>query len=530
MAKINKQGIRSATKSFVKTATAPAGRTHEGAVGYARDVQSELFLLAVANMVSENTFYEPGGKRDERYAHLIRQSTVEDADWTARFLKWLRTEANMRTASIVGAAEFTKARLEAEENGMSRQVIDSVLLRADEPGEFLAYWRALYGRSLPQPVKRGAADAAKRLYNEFNYLKWDSESRGVRMADVLSMVHPEPKADWQDELFNYMLQKRRGNESEATYKLIMIAARHELMALPVEERRKMVLSPDGMTQLKSAGMTWESLAGWLQGPMDAKAWEAIIPSMGYMALIRNLRNFDQAKVSDKIAAQVAARLSDPEQVARSRQFPMRFLSAYRAAPSLRWSWPLEQAIDLSLANVPELKGNTLILVDTSGSMHSTFSKDGSLMRWDAAAIFGIALARRCAEADVVSFSDSWYGNGDATKIFPVKDGESLLKATERWEKGGYFLNGGTDTVGAVRKHLTAKHDRVVILTDEQAGRGDVDGAVPAKTALYTWNLAGYRMGHAPSGFGNRHTFGGLTDQAFKMIPLLEAGRDASWPF
>jgi hypothetical protein len=28
----------------------------------------------------------------------------------------------------------------------------------------------------------------------------------------------------------------------------------------------------------------------------------------------------------------------------------------------------------------------------------------------------------------------------------------------------------------------------------------------------------------------RHTFGGLTDRGFAMIPLLEAGRDGGWPF
>ena len=74
--------------------------------------------------------------------------------------------------------------------------------------------------------------------------------------------------------------------------------------------------------------------------------------MGYMALLRNLRNFDQAGVSDAVAAQVAARLADPAQVARSRQLPMRFLSAYRARPSLRWAYPLEQALGLASATFP----------------------------------------------------------------------------------------------------------------------------------------------------------------------------------
>ena len=52
--------------------------------------------------------------------------------------------------------------------------------------------------------------------------------------------------------------------------------------------------------------------------------------------------------------------------------------------------------------------------------------------------------------------------------------------------------------------------------------------LPANTPLYTWNLAGYKMGHAASGSGHRHVFGGLTDQAFRMIPLLEAGRNQDW--
>ena len=77
------------------------------------------------------------------------------------------------------------------------------------------------------------------------------------------------------------------------------------------------------------------------------------------------------------------------------------------------------------------------------------------------------------------------------------------------------------------------HDRVVILTDEQAhahGQPDVADRVPPTVPVYTWNLVGYRRGHAASGGGNRHTFGGLSDGAFRMIPLIEAGRAGTWPF
>ena len=97
----------------------------------------------------------------------------------------------------------------------------------------------------------------------------------------------------------------------------------------------------------------------------------------------------------------------------------------------------------------------------------------------------------------------------------------------------YKRKGGTNTAQAGRRHFRG-HDRVVIVTDEQAWAGwhgaDPTAQVPAEVPVYTFNLAGYRYGHGPSGTANRHTFGGLTDAGFAAIPLLEAGRDAHWPF
>lgn len=438
----------------------------------------------------------------------------------------------MRTASLVGAAEFAVARLEAGHSGMSRQVVDSVLQRADEPGEMLAYWTSVHGRNVPKPVKRGIADAARRLYNERSFLKYDSDARGYRFGDVLNLTHPDATDTRQAALFRHVLDVRHRHVDDVPTDLPVLRWNAHLRREVVEDP-EILLDPGALRQ---AGMTWEAALSLAGSKVDkAKLWEALIPSMGYMALARNLRNFDEAGVSDAAARTVADRLASPDEVAKSRQLPMRFLSAYRAAPSLRWAWALEQAITLSLGNVPEMPGRTLVLVDTSSSMNAGFSKDGTLMRWDAAAVFGIALAQRCASADLVSFSSAqrYLGepHGARTKPYPLRAGESLLKGVERWKSDGYFLGGGTDTPGAVRAHLRpGYHDRVVILTDEQAGSGDVGRVVPANIPLYTWNLAGYEHGHAPSGRGNRHTFGGLTDQAFRMLPLLEAGRNADWPF
>lgn len=525
MARFNIRAARTQPTSGVRP-TGRVLRTCEGGRGHERDARSELFLLAVSHFVTQRTFYENGTDRDDRFVRLVRELAVSDPSWTAGLLGWLRGEGNLRTAAVVGAAEYVRARLAAgtTDGPSNRRVVDSVLRRPDEPGELLAYWTATYGRSVPKPVKRGIADAVRRLYSGTSLLKYDTASKGYRFGDILNLVHaaPDPDKPWQGELFQYALDRRHHPDTAVPPASSRVLTAHrELMALPVAERRAVVTSEGGAERLAAAGMTWEALAGWLQGPMDKAAWEAVIPSMGPMALVRNLRNFDESGVCDEVAAQVAARISDPAEVARSRQFPFRYLAAYQHAPSLRWAYPLERALGHSLGNVPALPGRTLVLVDRSGSMFfSRLSDRSDLNRADAAAIFGTALALRAADADLVEF-----GTGSNRVAF--REGESVLKVLERFGDMG-----GTDTTGAVREHYR-KHDRVLIVTDEQytfSRHGSPTEQVPASVPVYTWNLAGYRAGHGPSGEGNRHTFGGLSDAAFRMVPLLEAARDADWPW
>lgn len=549
MTAFNRKSTRSAVFSPVKAQS--GGRTANGAPGFERDAKSDLFLLAAGAFFGQDAFYETGNDQADRFRALVSVNTGQDPSWTARFLKWLRSEGNIRTGAIVGAVEYARTLQEIakaagepaplHEDITARAVVRSVLQRADEPGEMLAYYTSRYGRSVPIAIKRGIADAIvghkvnRPLYSEYTALKYDTPSHGWRFADVLEVAHPtgehpEVKDTATASLFQWLVDRRHNRADFIPADLHMVQ-RNAAIRSETHDPSRILRDP---TLLEGSGLTWEdALSLWGSKLDKAKLWEAMIPNMGYMARLRNLRNFDESGVSDAVALKMAAELADPEKVAYSRQLPMRFLSAYRAAPSLRWGYALETALDHSLKNVPELKGRTLILVDTSGSMHSPFSKDGTLMRWDAATVFGLALARRAQAADLVSFSGGYWGSQrDGSKVFPMAQGESLLKSLDRWKTGGYFIGGGTDTAGAVQRHYR-NHDRVVILTDEQAdyhGNGDVTATVPKDRMVYTWNLAGYQRGHAPSGSGTRHTFGGLTDSAFRMIPLLERARNADWPF
>ncbi len=535
MARFNQRGTRPAVHSPVTTA-GERTVTHEGATGHLRDAKSEVFLLAVSNFVGRDTFYEDGSTRDDRYERLIRQLAIEDPEWTAGLLGWLRSEGNMRTVALVGAAAFTAERLLHEAPGYSRQVIDSVLQRADEPGEMLGYWTSKYGRKLPKPVKRGIADAVQRLYNERSLLKYDTDSKGYRFGDVLNLVHasPDPAKPWQSELFAYSLDRRHKRGTIPDPDTLPILARNLAFSEFVDQDPNILLNPE---QLERAGLTWEAALSMAGSKVDkARLWEAVIPSMGLMALARNLRNFDEAGVSDAVAAAVCARFADPEQVAKSRMFPFRWWAAYKHAPSLRWAHALEQALNHSLTNVPRLKGATLILVDRSpsmfpGYMFSTPNQSDTTLA-EQAAVFGSALALRAEKPTLVEFG------GDSNKL-DIPKGGSVLKLIE-----AFGQIGGTDIPSAVKRHWFA-HDRIVIVTDEQTrpgwlpsnmyGHGGmretaIDDLVPKNVPVYMWNMAGYKPGAMPSGKAGRHTFGGLTDHAFRMVPLLEAGRDATWPW
>src|SRR5215469_10479416 len=345
MSKFNTSTARPAAgRGPITSTTSPLGRTYEGGPGHAHDAKSELFLLAVANFVGEDTFYEKAAGRDRRYTDLVHAVATTDPQWTARFLRWLRADANMRSASLVAALEAAKAMLGADVSG-GRQIVNSVLQRADEPGEALAYWTATYGRTVPKPVKRGIADAVARLYTQRSLLKYDTDSHAFRFADVIDLVHPTPAADkqWQGELFAHALDRRHGRDTDTPASLTALAANTTLRHTAADDPA-VLLDPDALAR---AGMTWEDALSLAGSTLDkAQLWTALIPTMGYMSTLRNLRNFDEAGVSDEVASQVAAKLADPAQVSRSRQFPYRFLAAYEQAPSLRWGPALDSALQL----------------------------------------------------------------------------------------------------------------------------------------------------------------------------------------
>lgn len=501
-------------------------RTHEGGAALVHDPESELFLLAATNMVGEDTFYERAAERDQRFVDLVHEVTASNPGFLAGadveagkvgLVQYLRSTLLLRSAPVVMAAEYVAA------GGVGgRSVVARALQRADEPAELLGYWLAVHGRNVPMPIKRGIADAVRRLYTERAALRYDGLTRQIRMADVIELTHPKPRDARQSALFTWLLDRRHHDDAVADPAVLpVLAAAAELATVP-EDQRRALLRERGTAALAEAGVSWERLAGWVPGGMDAAAWEAVIPSMGVMALVRNLRNLDQAGISEASIGAVIAKLTDADEVARARLFPHQVWAAYANAPSDAWKRALGRTLELTTSSIPALDG-TLVVIDTSGSMQAAVARRSTVQRVEVAAVMAMATAHRSSPVDVVI-----YGQTNAV-ITPPK-GTSLLRGVDRIVRSvgsvGHATNGHT----AIHRWFNpTRHRRVVMFTDDQqqdSGRVRLDH-VPL---IYTFDLAGYRPAALAAGERGRYTLGGFTDATFAVMEVLERGRSAAWPF
>ena len=245
--------------------------------------------------------------------------------------------------------------------------------------------------------------------------------------------------------------------------------------------RRAVIPPHSETVLAAL-----PLVDLLAQPDGLARLEPLIPHLPLSALLAHLRRLDAAGIGFETAMAVAARIADPAEVRASGLGPLRFAAAWGAVDSRRWEPALAAGARHSLESLPRLRGRTLVVVEP---------------RSDTRIVFGLALAQRCDEADLVLL-----GGGR----FPLEPEESPLHALIRWHS--------TDLRAAAP--VAAGHDRVVLVTEQLGELPDVPAGIP----LYVWETRRHnRHEHEPdfaAGSG-RGFFRGLGDASFRIIPWWE---------
>lgn len=421
-------------------------KTAEGAPAAHLSPIQQLRRSVMACMLWEDSFYEDGESIADRIQKLSDQLTAHEVSEVAIEA---RTKFKLRHAPLLLAVAMAK-----KGGRVVGQTIEQVIQRADELAEFLSlYWRN--GKTpLSKQVKIGLSRAFRK-FDAYALAKYNRDN-AIKLRDVLFLVHAKPKDEAQ----------------AATWKQLVEGT------LP---------APD----------TWEvALSG---GADKGETFTRLLTEkkLGYMALLRNLRNMEQAGVDRALVESALI-----EGAAKSKALPFRFIAAVRAAPS--FAQAINTALLASLGAMERLPGKTVLLIDVSGSMDAALSGKSDLTRMDAAAALG-AFVAGIAQTRAFTFSQqlvevpAWAG-------LPLCDG--IIRSQQH---GGTYLGEAIRGVLANVKDF----DRLIVITDEQS-HDRVDA--PQGSKNYMINVACEKNG---VGYGAWTRIDGFSEAVIDYIKQSE---------
>jgi hypothetical protein len=518
----------------------------------------------LARAAYQDAFFAWPRPERERYVSLLRAA---DPSWARGFLRWLRAETPMRYPALVGAAAFVAGRLERGEHGISRQVIASVLCRADDPGHLLAYWASAYGPSLPKPVKRGVADAVTRLYDEPALLAFDDGGhhfelgfvradlswlggigtpRPLRFGEVIRRVHPRARDGAQGDLFRHALARRHGKVRTVPETLPLVrswagmpgpgdgassvAARPKESAAEVAAQTGSLPRSSAAVRPQKPSAAHQSLAGPLH--LLARLHSGTGHPLPGQWLAQLRRATTPAHTETLLATlPIADLLSRPGGLARLEplipHLPLSTLLAHlRRFDAAGIGFETAMAVAARIGDPGEVRASGVGPLRFAAAWGGVDSR-----RWEAALAAGArhslgAVPRLPGRTLVVVepgsdtrivFGVALAQRCDAADVvllgggrFPLEPGESPLHALIRWH--------ATDLHSA--PPAAAGHDRVVLVTEEVPEEPDIPAGVP----LYVWESRRYSRYELEPEFAPgspRGFFRGLGDASFLLIPWWE---------
>lgn len=434
----------------------PAPLTHEGARASRITAVDQLRRLVVSCMLFEDTFYVDGKTIADQISAAVAAvlAIPMGADIVANIAYEARTKFKLRHAPLWLINSLLATRT-PEARAVIAGVVISCVQRPDELAELLAmYWKT-GKRPLSGQLKKGLA-AAFLTFNRYSLSKYANKSGQVKMRDVLFLTHANPRDAEQAQIFKELAE---GN----------------------------LKAPD----------TWESN---LSAGADKKAtFTRLINegSLGALAMLRNLRNMQEAHVDESVIRKGLAEMKV------ERVLPFRFITAARYAPSLEQE--LESAMFRCLDGMPKLSGKTALVVDASGSMNVPISSKSEMTRFEAAAALSILAREICEQVDVTVYSNS------ATTV-PPRRGFGLRDAMRQVAEWG-----GTDTQRAVMHAAKRGYDRIIVFTDEQSHTAIGNPLIG--TRAYVVNVASYQNG---VGYGPWTHIDGMSEAVLDFIQQHEA--------
>ena len=206
-------------------------------------------------------------------------------------------------------------------------------------------------------------------------------------------------------------------------------------------------------------------------PLNAEQWVTIAKNANWQTTRMNLNTFARHGVFTQrsMTTLLAARLRDKSAILQARAFPYQLLAAYRASgadvPSaIREA--LQDAMEISISNVPAIDGKVYVLVDVSGSMSSPITghrrgSTSSMRCIDGAALVAAAILRKNPQAEVIPFE------AKVVSGLRLNPRDSVMTNAEKLAA----IGGGGTNCSAPLSYLNAQKatgDLVVFVSDNES--------------------------------------------------------------
>lgn len=443
----------------------------EDAPAYKIQDPSERLVATIGACMNEPKFYptDPGSLArgyvydtsdfDEQ-AQLVINTAMQVAESESpkdlvQIAHWARKQMRMRTipqALLAIAAHCT------ETKKFVREYTPKIINRADELKQAFIAYRSLFGHNhaLPNSLKRGLADAFKK-FKPMDFVKYEGQNR-PSFADILKMIDRRKGYPLSKDLDHYL----KTGEVKNPEKLPQIYARQQL-------HKKEQFDNEAKQLAAKSRANWEVIVS--QFGNKREVWNHLIDTeqLGYMAMLRNLRNMLQANIGSEQIDTVCKKLVSGAK--DSKQLPYRFISAQQVLESdvtdSEMRKDVIKALDGAVSELSDtitaFPGKSLIAIDSSGSMGASISSKSKISLVKAAGMLAAMAYTNSQPGSVIGhFASTWEEFRGIEDMSPLAVANHAAKQVGRV---GHSTNAEEVLRWAIENKK--KFDRIIILSDMQ---------------------------------------------------------------
>lgn len=404
-------------------------------------------------LLGEDTFYENGESIKDRVSSYMNDITSKQANEALRIAK---EDNKLRHMPLFLIKDMLK------KGWIDADTISKVCTRPDDITEILAmYWQDPDNKHcLPKRLVKGLQESFNS-FDQYQLSKYLAKDKAIKLKDALRIVRPDPN-------------KSKNPNQSSVYKEIIDGT-----LKMSEDTWEVAISACGKDTAKKKEV-WTRLL--------TEKTEKGLPKLGALALLRNLRNMDGCGVDHKIINEALKNAS------MKKILPFQIIGAARYA-NPDFAGVLQDKLLESIKGYDKLEGDTLFLLDVSGSMSGSLSAKSELNRLDACAGVAAILDGICENSTLYTF------NTDINPLSKAYHGMVLIDSVNS------RLGGGTrviDCTNAAINEFKRTHDgklpsRVIVVTDEAdntyyGGYGKPLPNLSKSCQGYIVNVASYEHG------------------------------------